>query len=245
MVVRGTSQGVIGVADVEHIFDEACIARLAQIGRLPAHADLRRFREGVREAARSYAGEARNPNANALHTQIAELHRAAERRRFEELATLLRDLSPRPRALLNGRGLRPSLGMTLPEPERLLDGACREEACAVVARLCGFGARYVEGRMRPSRVRSRTWRPLLYAPEPRRHFPRRQAERYFLTCLRLAWLEAVGEAPSRAANPDRLGPFACMAKECFRLMGAGHVDIAGLINDLNRRRRASNKPRCS
>src|SRR5215216_5741981 len=168
MAAKRKSYPIISVADVEPIFDDACIVRLAQIGRLPAAGDLRLFGPGVREAARSYAGEARNPTINDVHSEIAQLHWAAEKQQFEEVANLLRILSPTARNLLSGRGLRPSLAAALPDPERLFDGACREAACAAVGKLCRFGAGWVEGRVRPSGIRSRTWRTELFAPKPRR-----------------------------------------------------------------------------
>ena len=232
---RATSRGIIRASEIEHVFDAPCIARLARTGKLPAHADLRLFGEGVREAVRIYARDARTPNANTQRRQIVELHKAAAGRRFEKVAELLRELSPTARDFLNERGSR-TLSISLPEPEDLLDGARREEACVTIERIAGYVGSYVEGRMRPSGVRSRTWRTTLYAPEPRRHFPRREAERDFLMWLSLAWLDAVGEPPSLAVNSDRPGPFARMVKECFELVGAGHIDVTGLINEQNRRR---------
>jgi hypothetical protein len=54
--------------------------------------------------------------------------------------------------------------------------------------------------------------------------------------LRLAWEEATGEAASATVNPLRPGPLARFVGECLRLVGAGHADPVGLINDLDEQR---------
>ena len=201
-------------------------------------------------AARIYARDAREPNENKLHAEIAALHKAAESHDYELVANLLAALSPRSREQLNDRGKRPGFGFGLPMPQGLREPKLREEACTSVARLCRTGGGYVDGRLRRSGKRSRTWRWRLYAPEPRSHFPKRQAERDFVMWVRLAWLEAVGEAPSATVNPGRgklrpngsrepAGLFARMVRECLRLVGASHADTVGLLNELARRRRLS------
>jgi hypothetical protein len=240
----------IAEEEVVHEFDDSCIARLAGIGELPANADKQRFAESIRVAARIYARDAREPNDNKLHAEIASLHKAAERHDYERVSKLLAALSPRSRERLNDRAKR--LGFGLPTSEALHDPELREEACISVARLCCTGGGYVDGRLRRSGKRSRTWRWRLYAPGPRSHFPKRQAERDFVMWVRLAWLEAVGEAPSATVNPGRGklrpngsrepgGPFARMICECLRLVGASHADAVGLLNELARRRRLSRR----
>lgn len=221
----------IAAADIRRIFDDACIDSLADIGQLPAGADRKCFAESVREAARIYARDACLPTDNELHAEIAALYRAAERKRFGEVATLLEQLSPRGRKLLNKREVQ------LPASEDLRDATRQGKACEIISRLCQYGGEYGEGRRRPSGKRSRTWQPRLAAPQPRRNFPRRDAERDFIMWLQLTWLEATGERPSLAANPERPGPFARMARKCLALVGAGHADVVGLINELNKRRR--------
>lgn len=245
----GKSLKPIVVADIQRIFDDACIDRLAAIGGSPAGADRKRFAEGVREAARIYARDARVPTDNELHAEIYKLYRAAERKRYELIADLLEGLSLKARDSLSRRGARPSLGIRLPSSQALRDAAQREEACAKIATLSQFGGSYVKGRLRsPFGKRSRTWRPVLHAPKPRPHFSKRDAERDFVMWLQLAWSEAINEKvkegelmPSVAANSARPGPFARMAGECLKLVGADHADVIGLINELNRRRRKMKK----
>src|SRR5262249_50286996 len=153
------------VEDVDRIFNDNCIKSLARIGKLPATADNKHFAGGLRTAARIYARDVRQPTVNELNGEIGELHRATERRQYDQLATVIKGLSPETRSLLNARGARPTLKLTLPSPEALR-GAQRAEACAVIARLTQIGGRYVPGRKRPGGRRSRpTWDPLLHAPE--------------------------------------------------------------------------------
>jgi hypothetical protein len=237
----------IAADDVARVFDDACIERLARIGKLPSGADRRVFGEGIRDAARIYAREARYPNANTLNDEIAGLHRAADRRLHAQVADWMERLSPQARGMLIERANR--LGLELPPPNALLDNERRENACAAIVRLCAIGGRFVEGRLRATGRRSRkVWRPALYVPSKQRNFLRREAERNFLMWLRVAWVEATGEMPeavgcmpaktARHADESRaIGPFGRMLRECLRLLGAADTDAVELINDLHRRRR--------
>jgi hypothetical protein len=224
---KGSTRDRIAVRDVTRVLDDNCVEWLACIGDLPAAADMRVFADGIRDAARIYARDAREPaNVNELHSEIEMLHKAAKRREYELVANMLAaELSATARDLLNERGARPNLGIQLPSPEALLDDVQRETACSNVTRLCQDGA---DG----------SGAPVLYAPERSRHFPKRSAERNFVINLRLAWLEAVGEPPAATVNPSRSDrPFANLARKCLRLVGAPHADAVELINELNRRRR--------
>jgi hypothetical protein len=236
-VVIKKSRSPIAADDVLRIFNDQCIAELAKISKLPAGADLRRFAEGVREAARIYARDARIRTTNELHSEIATLYAAASRRRYEQVAAIIEKLSQEARALLNERGARSNLKCELPSPDALRDSVQQKRACAMIATLCQFGGGYVDGRRRPSGKRSRSWRPLLYAPESRRHFSRRAAERDFVMWLSVAWTEASGKPPARTAHHSAPGPFARLVHKCLRLVGAQAADAVELINELNRRRR--------
>jgi hypothetical protein len=204
------------------------------IAELPARADRKRFAESVREAADIYAKQTRAPTDNKLRAEIAALYRAAKRKRLGHVAELFETLSPEARRLLRNRASR--LSFKLPASQWPHDTAQQQQACEVVLKLCQRGGKYVEGRQRPSGKRSRAWRPLLVGPKPRRNFPKRDAELNFIMWLQVAWLEATGQWPSRAANAARPGPFARMVRKCLELVGAGHADAVGLINELNRRR---------
>jgi hypothetical protein len=251
-------KSAITADQIPHIFDNACIEGLARIGKLPPRANRQRFAVGVREAARIYTAEIREPNDNEVRAEIEKLHRAAKRRDFEELATLLEKLSSRARSLLKyDEWTRVRLSadnlesprsrrristrrrhVTLPSPEALQDKRRRDEACARVVKLCQYGGRWIEGRKRPSGKRSATWRPYLRAPKPQRHFPKREAELTFVMWLRIAWVEATDKEAPRTTDPRRPGPFARMVKECLRLVGSPHADAVGLLNKLNQVGRA-------
>jgi hypothetical protein len=190
-VASTKSKSAVTADQIPHIFDDACIEDLASIGKLPPHANRQRFAVGVREAARIYTTEIREPNDNEVRAEIESLYRAAERQRFEQLATLLEKLSQRARSLLKyDEWTRVHLSadnldsprsrrristrrrsVTLPSPEALRDEHRRDKACARVVKLCQYGGRWIEGRKRPSGKRSWTWRPYFRAPEPQRHFP--------------------------------------------------------------------------
>ena len=198
---------------------------------------MRILAAGIRDAARIYARDVREPGTvNELHDEIKRLHEAAEQRQYERGAEMLaEEFSTRVSDLLNGRGAR--LGIGLPPPEALRDEAQREAACSNVARLCRIGADGMFG-LRPENSLKPAGAPVLYAPKRSPHFPKRSAERTFVMNLRLAWLEAVGEPPTATVNPARSDrPFAKLARECLKLVGAEGTDAVGLINELNRRQR--------
>jgi hypothetical protein len=244
---------------IAHAFNDACIENLARIGKLPSHANRQRFADGLREAARNYATEIRQPNDNEVRAEIEKLYRAAERKHYSEVAARVQKLSSGARSLLKYgewtrillapkpgalRGRRPTssrwTNIEVPSPEALLDER-RDQACATVVKLCQYGGRWVEGRKRPSGKRSLTWRPYFRAPERQRQFPKREEEQDFIIRLRLAWLEATGEEATLTSDPRRPGPFARMVKQCLSLVGAGHADADGLLNKLNQIRREMNR----
>jgi hypothetical protein len=57
--VATRSKRPIATEEIPRIFDDACIEELAQIGKLLAFADMKRFAEAIREAARIYATNVR------------------------------------------------------------------------------------------------------------------------------------------------------------------------------------------
>lgn len=240
--VKKSRRFIFALEDVLTVFDDVCIRKLTANAKLPQDANLDAFGWWIREAACMFASDTRIPTANELHDEIAILYKAAQGQSFEQTADLLERLSPEAREMLRTLSLR----LALPAPRDLREKATREEACHAVASLCRIGGQLVEGRRRPTGKRSRrVLRPILFAPEPRRHFPRRDAERQFVSRLSDAWRNAAGVAPSRTARwgPTRdLGPFASFVSECLRLVGAGDADAVELINELHRGRRVKKKP---
>jgi hypothetical protein len=219
-------------------FTDEQIKQLAQTLEL-SPTDVAAFAVGVREAARIYARDSRVRNANETHRAIADLYRAALDHRYDELASLLGDLSPEAREMLLDRG-DIHIRLRLPSFDALRDPRRQKAACERVARLCRIGAQRVPGRRRPSGRQSRpVFRPLLQAPVPQRNFPKREAERSFVMNLQLAYLGATGSKPPvTARHTDAIrtdvGPFARVARDCLRLVGATHADVVELINELHR-----------
>jgi hypothetical protein len=237
---RGTmaskkTQRAISAHDVPRVFDDVCIDRLAQIAEVPQLAPEARDRLAlaIREAARIYAEDARKPNINAVHDEIERLHQAASRREYEQVALLIDALSPDVRQRFETREATPGFenaGLKFPSAEALRDPERCYVACDVVRQFCSVG-------IGPHQ------RPLLFAPERIKRPTKREAERQFVINLRLAWLETTDTNPTATVNPARSDrPFASFAQECLTLVGAPYADAVGLINELNRRRKASENP---
>ena len=118
-MLKSKRRQFITADEVPRIFDDACIEKLGK--GLPRGADVAAFGRGLRDAARIYSRDALTPNANQLHTEIAELQRAARARKYERVAAMLETLSPRARKLLEDRGARPNLQLGLPLPASMQD----------------------------------------------------------------------------------------------------------------------------
>ena len=245
MVARKAQQA-FAPEDVPVKFDDACIEKLASIGRLPKGADRQRFAESVREAARIYARNARNQSGNEVRDEVGKLYRAASRREYERAAHLLETLSPQARPLLEARASTPGFKkakLKMPTAKALRDPSGREQACDVIRRFCSLGGSHVQGRKRRSGKRSITWKPLLWAPQPIDHPPRLEADRHFVMLLQLAWLEAVGKSPTATVNPSRSDrPFVNMVGKSLTLIGSP-ADAVGIINELRKRQRTLTRRR--
>jgi hypothetical protein len=246
------SRRTIKAEQVPDIFTDPCIEQLARKGKFPSEGNKRVLGEGMRDAARTYATKSRAPNDNGMRVEIESLCRAAERRDYDQVAILIESLSLTARNLLLTYGYwqhdettttpaPPKLNaphrrrpisaqwtkLPLPRPEALRDEESRDKACETVVKLCQCG-----GARGP-----RGWRRYLRAPKPQRHFPKRDAEREYVTLLTFAWTEATGEMPAPTADPGCPGPYARMVQECLDLVGAGHADAVELLNSLHEFRR--------
>jgi hypothetical protein len=247
--------------EVPRIFTDERIRDMAKRAPLPADADLQQLAADVRTAASDYARDAGVPDNNEVHHEIAALEMAAERKQYLRTASLRANLSPqalvhlkprldRPGPRLAGWWLPSAEDMIDPRPTRqlwrrnegtlLLKVSRRDEACEMMGRLCRIGVEPIKGRKRASGRRSRpTFRPLLCAPELRRHVPKRQPELIFVASLAAAWLRATGRPPAMTADRRAPGPFAKFVKECLDLAGVGLVvNAVNLINKLGPLRRA-------
>jgi hypothetical protein len=222
----------IGLEDVPAVFDDPCIRELANIAKLPADADIGIFGWWIREAACMFACDARVPTVNELHDEIAALHKAAERKRYEQVGDLLDRLSVEARVMLS------TLQGELPTSGDLRDKTVRDRVREAVERLCRTGAMQRDDADLLPTSRSRSaWRPHLHAPNPQRHFMKREAERYFVARLSVAWCRVVGRAPPRSVRhraEREIGPFARFVRRCLDLVGAKYANAAELINAVGR-----------
>jgi hypothetical protein len=209
--------------ELPRIFDEKFIGRLAETAKLPLHADIPSFAAAILDAARLYVADKAIPSDKAVRDEIKALYSAANRYRYKETATRIRQISERTRALLKTRGER--LRLAIPEPEALRNGASQHEACETIVRLLRVGWEY--------------GKPLLYTPEPPeweppRRTPRRKAEMDFVMWLEIAYLDATGMEPAHMANADRPGPFARMVQACLNKIARANAVEA--LNKLHQRR---------
>jgi len=226
-------QTAITAADVPRVLNDACIEKLAIAGQLPDTADLRCFRESIREAARIYAWDARSLTVGTVRDEIASLYKAAEHKRYDRVPLLVANLSLEACAYLEVRLKLPGprqAKLRLPTVGALRDPSRRDEGCEMIEWVCRIGGNYVDGRKRSSGRRSMTWQPLLFAPVPNEHPPKRTAELRFVMHLRLTWLESVGKPPTATVNPSRPDrPFPTLVRKCLELVGAPRADAVGLI----------------
>jgi len=222
----------IALEDVPAVFDDPCIRELANIAKLPADADIGIFGWWIREAACMFACDAYVPTVNELHDEIAALHEVTARKRYGQAGDLLDRLSTEARVMLS------TFQGELPTSSDLRDEALRDRACEAVEGLCRIGGTLAAGRRRPSGRRSRSaLRPHVYAPDARKNFPKREAERIFVARLSAGWRYVVGRAPPRSVRQRaerEIGCFARFVRRCLDLVGAKYADAAELINAVGR-----------
>jgi hypothetical protein len=235
--MKKTRAKVIKPEDVPAIFDDACVLKLVRMLGPLQDVNTHGFAKDLRGAACDFAVEVMKPTANELHHEIRELHAHASRQQYERVAERLAGLSPTAREARDYLGKRG----VLPSPGTLRDLSLRDEACKDLEGFCALGAQCIEGRRRPSGKRSRTWRTHLYAPPLSPNFLKQDAERLFIIALQLAYLNNVPRPLSWTTKYSKPTPFARMAQECLRLVGAPHANAVQLINDLHRQRRADGR----
>jgi hypothetical protein len=244
--------------EAAHVFSDRAVAKLVVRIGLTKCVDVQRLAKGMRSSASRYASDVHLPTPNSLRREIAHLQHAARGRRYKTVARVLAQLSDTARELLKGRAAvlsdRPwpdqPARASLPKPEELHDADRRDDACDLIHVIATMGGYSVDGRRRSTGKQDREWRVRLYAPKASRAEPRRRAERSFVRLLRANYFEATGCMPPNTAQHFRPGPFARLAGECLRLLGAPTNDpdddrtglAVQLINDLDHERRRRNSP---
>jgi hypothetical protein len=226
----------IAEKDVDRIFDIACIKQLATLAGLKENPDTeQQLGKLVREDVRIFCRDVLESTNNDLHREMKRLHDVCEKRAFEQAGAVFACISSRTRSELVERWERTNRGTRFPAPEDFTMAEHREAACSAIASVCRIGGSYIDGRLRPSGKRSRTWQWLYYAPEPKRHFQKTSAELRLVMHLALTWLIVTGKSPPKVVNRDKPGPFARTVRKCFHLSGTA-ADSINVINEFGRRR---------
>ena len=209
---------------------------------------MKRFAEGIREAANIYVRYVREPNDNEVRAEVEKLYLAAERRLYDQVPTPVEKLSPRAFRLLKHAGrTRPLSIAGTPRRVRRRPPAClnpMDKHDRTIARNA-TGPRAARGSVRDGQALP-IWRALGSEPEApfgqtvtgvgARIFGRRASaslpqERSRANvchvaedCLaRCDWRKA-----PRTADPRRPVPFARTVRECLIRVGAGHADAIGV-----------------
>jgi hypothetical protein len=141
---------IIDATAVPQVFDEECIAKLANSAKLRPGSGLVRFGNSVRSAALNYAKKASQPTPNALADDIRKLHRLASAKNYGGLASAVEAMKPEVRALIDERS-------------STIEDRFRERAAYLIERgwllpneLVSAGDWWVEGQMYGWRVPSPT-----------------------------------------------------------------------------------------
>lgn len=236
----------LAVDQVPVVFDDRRVTELARDGKMPEGTDLVRFARSMRGAVADYARRVHTLSPNEIHREVRALHRTAFRLDYDRVAILLDRLPSDVRNWLDGNAMRSGWQSTrgmparLPSADALRDIARRHEACVLVRQLCTTGGEIVEGRRRGNGRRSRSHKHLLCAPQPSRHFAKRDAELGLIVSLQVSFAIATGRMPALTAHPDSPGPFARMVQKVLHLV-CSRANAVGLINELNKRRRELNR----
>ncbi len=240
---------------IEKVFNDDCIEELAVLARLQPGSDLVQFKKNVHWAVFCYLAQAHRPTLNTLHREAVALHRAAERRDCDTLASLVERMSPLLRQMIEARdsviagatasreNLRAQEAPTMPDPAALRDSSTCQDAADALRRLLMTG-NCVDKRERPSGRPTVRLVPRLYAPLPSRAEPRRKAERVLTMLLQSAIYQTGMKVSLTARMSDasrKVGPFARMLAKILRLCGTCVAGAEGravrLINDVHAARR--------
>jgi hypothetical protein len=240
-VSRG-ARDPIRTDEIARTFSDAAVAKLARRAGL-RRANFKELAAGIRASVEQYAKEVRLATPNTVHREIEGLVQAAARRDYPKLRENYANLSNDARQPLEDRVQRirdraptedQKLYWALPELAELDDPCCQSAAAEAILRIATIG------------WSKDGW--ILYAPEPSKSEPRREAERTFVRWLQVAYSRATGRMPPNTGQHYRPGPFPRMVAECLRLARAPSSDpdddraglAVQLINDLDRERRYAN-----
>ena len=130
------SRTPITLDNVPDIFSDHAVSKIATEAKLPQATDIPCLARGIRASAARYASIAREPTPNTIRREIDALVRAAQRRRCDEVARLLVDMSAAARQLLEGRGARIPSSVS-PHDQRAASTSRDQRSCEMLT--AGFG----------------------------------------------------------------------------------------------------------
>jgi hypothetical protein len=228
---------LISASDISGTLNLEWLSDHADSWKLPSAADRECLLHLIRNASEFYLSDVVQPDHNDINREILKLYKTAARGRYDAAIGALKALSPWARQMLAGRSA-PADELLSISANETDDPARQKQACERLAALCRIGARIVEGQRRPTGKLSKEFQVLLYAPEPTRHFAKREAERRLLLRLRSAWEYGTGSPPTaRTAQPGLLAeeaaPFTKFVSDCFDAVGVTRANVVGLINRTN------------
>jgi hypothetical protein len=240
----GEHRSLIALGDVERVFDDATVLKLAKSANLPIDADAARFGESIRIAVRIFLREKVRlspPRIKAEIRHLYQLNRRAEGgsdRAARALACAVAAMSADVRLCLTSCNMPHR--RNIPTEAELLSPATRQSAVDRLRLVLSYGGGTVAGRKRAGGQRSRSFKALLRGPaNVERGRPRGHAEREFVQWLGVAYLEAAEQSPPYTAHHSDVirGPFARFTYECFELAGAPSGNVTRLINEYGSARR--------
>jgi hypothetical protein len=245
----GEHRSLIALGDVERVFDDATVLKLAKSANLPSDADGARFGESIRIAVRIFVREKVRLSPPRLEAEIRHLYQLNRRaeggsdRAASALACAVVAMPADVRQWLTSCNMPHH--RNIPTEAELLSLATRQSAVDRLRLVLTYGGGTVAGRKRAGGQRSRSFKPRLRVPtKVERGRPRGEAKREFLQWLAIAYLEATGQPPPYTANYSRdiRGPFSRFVHRCFELIGEPTGNITRLINEFGADRREAATP---
>lgn len=239
---EATASCPIAPEDVDQVFDTKAIADLAQIAKLPPHADLEQFGDGIRVSVRNFL-ERRELNNSQLRAEIQTLYRYTRRadrvwggghseRAAQQLASAIDAMPDDVRRRLT---MHTPPAPAIPAPEAFLKRETRQQAVQELRLLLMHGGAVVTGRKRPGGKQSLSFRPYLNVPAVKSSRPRDQAARELIRWLAFFCAETGKRVPNRVSDSS---PFARFITQCLDMVGVPSGSTVRLINEYGKIRQA-------
>ena len=227
--------------DVERIFGDDEIKKLAKTLRLPTNTDLISFGESVRQSVRHFLTAKAQLTPVELRDEIKRLYQLSVRadrsgrkstKEKENLAKAIESLPNDVRGWLDRVFHRTDI--RIPTGAEIRSPDTYEHSVKCLRSILSYGG-VARGRQRSDGMKP--LKPLLRAPVLTGR-PRNVAERKFIQWLAFAVKETGHHVP-QAVHNDARGPFSQFVHDCFSMAGAptGSQTVTTLINEREKNRR--------